>query len=118
MAARRASSEKVPAGPRNAMRIATAPPSVWRPVGHRPARLATQVSGRLAEGDLVARAVVARDLLARNGVNGHLQRQLLTGVGGRLDRDRGGLDVAGGDPRDGPIAGDRLGAADPGRSEE
>ena len=41
-------------------------------------------SGRspLAEGDLVARAVVARDLLARNGLDGHLQRQLLAGVRG------------------------------------
>ena len=39
-----------------------------------------------------------RDLLARNGVDGHLQRELLAGVGSGLDRDRGGLDVAGGDP--------------------
>src|SRR5919197_3699021 len=91
LAARIASSEKVPGGPRNATRIGAGE---------------TVIS--LLEGDGVARPVVVGDLLARDGLHDHLEGQLLALVRGGLDRDRRRLDRPRGDLGDRRRAADRL----------
>src|SRR5215212_1804695 len=99
-AARRASSEKVPAGPRNAIRMAIGAEGYGGPSRAEPA-------AGLTEGELVGESVVGGDRLARNRRGGDLEGQL--GVSGRRrpDGQLGGLNRAGGNRADRPRSLDR-----------
>src|SRR5215208_7354312 len=101
-ALRRASSENVPAGPRNATRVA---------MGAEGYAGRSAQPARLAERELVGGAVVGGDRLARHRQDCYLEGELDVPLRLRANGQRRRLDAAGGDGSDrrGPV--DRLRAA-------